>query len=82
MNQVLQPYLKKFVLVFLDDILIYSPSMETHIQHLDKVLSTLKEHQLYLKESKCTFAQPILEYLGYVISAQGVSTAPTKIQAM
>jgi hypothetical protein len=44
MNQVLQPYLRKFVLVFLDDILIYSPSMETHIQHLDKVLATLIEH--------------------------------------
>jgi hypothetical protein len=82
MNQVLQPYLRKFVLVFLDDILIYSPSMETHLQHLEMVLDTLRQHKLYLKESKCTFAQPSLKYLGHIISAQGVSTDPTKIQAM
>ena len=56
MNQILQPYLRKFVLVFLDDILIYSKTLEDHQQHLQQVLDTLRHHQLYLKESKCTFA--------------------------
>ena len=69
MNQILQPYLRKFVLVFLDDILIYSKTLEDHQQHLQQVLDTLRQHQLYLKESKCTFAQSSLEYLGHVISA-------------
>ena len=82
MNQILQPYLRKFVLVFLDDILIYSKSLEDHQHHLQQVLETLRKHQLYLKESKCTFAKPNLEYLGHVISAQGATTAPDKIKAM
>jgi len=69
MNQILQPYLRKFVLVFLGDILIYSKTLEDHQQHLQQVLETLRQHQLYLKESKCTFAQSSLEYLGHVISA-------------
>ena len=69
MNQVLQPFLRHFVLVFLDDILIYSSSMGDHIQHLQQVLETLRAHQLYLKASKCTFAQNSLEYLGHIISA-------------
>ena len=56
MNQILQPYLRKFVLVFLDDILIYSKTLEDHQQHLQQGLDTLRHHQLYLKESKCTFA--------------------------
>ena len=56
MNQILQPYLRKFVLVFLDDTLIYNTSLEDHQQHLQQVLETLRKHQLYLKESKCTFA--------------------------
>jgi hypothetical protein len=56
--------------------------MATHLQHLKKVLVTLRQHQLFLKTSKCSFAQPSLEYLGHIISEKGVSTDPTKIQAM
>jgi len=56
MNQVLQPFLRQFVLVFLDDILIYSKSIEEHIQHLQQVLETLRANKLYLKASKCSFA--------------------------
>ena len=56
MNQVLQPYLRKFVMVFLDDILIYSHSLEEHANHIELVLNTLREHQLYLKHTKCSFA--------------------------
>lgn len=64
MNHVFQPFLRKFVLVFLDDILIYSSTLEDHQNHLQQVLHVLREHKLYLKESKCTFAQTSLEYLG------------------
>ena len=71
MNQVLQPFLRQFVLVFLDDILIYSRSIEEHIQHLQQVLETLRTNKLYLKASKCSFAQQSLEYLGHIISDQG-----------
>jgi len=82
MNEILQPFLRKFVLVFLDDILIYSPSMDSHLQHLELVLQTMRKHQLYLKESKCTFARDSLEYLGHIISSTGVATDPSKISDM
>ena len=68
MNDILAPFLRQFVLVFLDDILIYSPTLESHVTHLTQVLEKLREHQLYLKRSKCSFAQHQLEYLGHIIS--------------
>jgi hypothetical protein len=76
MDQVLQPFLRKFVVVFLDDIFIYSNSLEEHMEHIQLVLNTLRQHQLYLKQSKCSFAQHKLEYLGHIISAEGVATDP------
>ncbi|RLN13363.1 hypothetical protein C2845_PM09G08930 [Panicum miliaceum] len=82
MNEILQPFLRKFVLVFLDDILIYSPSWESHLQHLRAVLSQLRSHQFYLKSSKCSFAQSQIEYLGHIISQDGVATDSTKTAAM
>ena len=82
MNDILQPFLRKFVLVFLDDIFIYSPTWEAHLDHLRKVLEQLRAHQFYLKTSKCSFAQTEIEYLGHVISQQGVATDPTKTSAM
>ncbi|KAI0510084.1 hypothetical protein KFK09_010684 [Dendrobium nobile] len=57
MNQVFQPMLRRFVLVFFDDILIYSRSLQEHLEHLRKVLSTLQHHQLYVNQKKCSFAQ-------------------------
>ena len=80
--EILQAFLRKFVLVFLDDILIYSNSWEEHIQQLKQVLDNLREHQLYLKPSKCTFGQDSLEYFGHVICSKGLSTDPSKISAM
>ena len=82
MNQILQPFLRKFVLVFLDDILIYSKSFTEHLKHLEQVLEVLQTNQLYLKQSKCSFAQTQLEYLGHIISAAGVATDPQKTHAM
>jgi hypothetical protein len=82
MNTIFAPLLRKFVLVFVDDILIYSPSLETHLSHLQDVFNILREHNFLLKMSKCSFAQQSLEYLGHVISAAGVATDPAKITAI
>lgn len=65
MNHILSPFLRKFVLVFLDDILIYSPTLDSHIEHIRLVLAKLREHQLFMKSSKCTFAKQQLDYLGH-----------------
>ncbi|WVZ94694.1 LOW QUALITY PROTEIN: hypothetical protein U9M48_040559 [Paspalum notatum var. saurae] len=82
MNTIFQPLLRKSVLVFVDDILIYSRTLEEHIQHLQQVFQILAEHQFFLKLSKCTFATQSLEYLGHIISAVGVSTDPAKVAAI
>ena len=72
MDSVLRPYLSKFVIVFLDDILIYSASKEEHLEHLTKVFDLLRSHKIYGKQSKCEFLKTKIHYLGHVISAQGV----------
>ncbi|KAJ4802055.1 polyprotein [Rhynchospora pubera] len=82
MNHVFKPYLRKFVLVFFDDILIYSPDEETHKIHLAKTLEVLQQHKLFAKRSKCEFGMLQLEYLGHIISQQGIATDPSKIEAM
>ena len=82
MNDVFKPYLRKFVLVFFDDILVYSRDMATHVLHLRSVLQVLLDHKLLAKRSKCTFACSKVEYLGHIISGHGVKTNPKKTQAM
>ena len=74
MNDVFKPYLGKFVLVFFDDTLIFSPFFELHLQHLRTILELLLNHQLFAKRSKCVFGCSEVEYLGHIISRQGVST--------
>ena len=73
MNRVFQPYLDRFVIIFIDDILVYSGSSEEHSEHLRIVLQTLRERQLYAKLSKCQFWLDRVAFLGHVISPEGVS---------
>ncbi|XP_062114995.1 uncharacterized mitochondrial protein AtMg00860-like [Humulus lupulus] len=82
MNDVFREFLRKFVLVFFYDILVYSASLELHLQHLDLVLSRLSQHQLFANKKKCLFGQSKLEYLGHIVSAEGVSADPLKLAAM
>jgi hypothetical protein len=82
MNSTSAPYLRKFVLVFFDDILIYSRSYEEHIHHIKLVLELLNRDHWKIKLSKCAFAQRQVSYLGYVISEKGVSTDPGKVSAI
>jgi hypothetical protein len=82
MNGVFRDYLDKFVIVFLDDILVYSKSEEEHEQHLRMVLQVLKEHQLYAKLRKCSFYQRQIHYLGHIISEEGITVDPEKVEAI
>ena len=82
MNNVLAQFLRKFALVFFDDILIYGKSLSEHVTHLRSVLEVLRANKLFAKLSKCTFAQSEIEYLGHVINQDGVATDPAKISAI
>ena len=82
MNRVFQLYLDRFFIVFFDDILVYSGSLEEHLEHLRIVLQTLRERQLYAKLSKCQFWLDRVTFLGHVISSEGVSVDPQKIEAV
>ena len=82
MNRIFQPYLDQFVIVFIDDILIYSGSKEDHEEHLRVVLQILRENQLYAKFSKCKFWLDSVAFLGHVISVEGVYVDPQKIEAI
>jgi hypothetical protein len=82
MNGVFLEYLDKFVIVFLDDNLIYYKSEEEHEHHLRMVLQVLREHQLYSKLSKCSFYQKQIHYLGHIISKDGITVNPEKIEAI
>jgi hypothetical protein len=79
MNDVLSPYLRRFVLVFFDGILIYSSSWAEHLQHVPIIFNELREHHLHLKRSKCTFGTTSVVYLGHVISAEGVGMDADKV---
>jgi hypothetical protein len=80
MNSVFMPELDKFVMVFIDDILIYSKNEEEHAQHLRIVLTRLREHRLYAKFSKCTFWLEEIQFLGHVLSVRGIAVDPSKVK--
>lgn len=82
MNQIFQDFLRKFVLVFFDDILIYNASWSTHLQHLQQVLSIMQEHQLHAKLSKCAFGTQQIAYLGHMVSSSGVHMDPDKVESV
>jgi hypothetical protein len=82
MNSIFADHIRKFVLVFMDDILVYSKDFGQHLQHLTIVFDILRQHQLFAKFSKCSFAQTQLEYLGHIISDQGVATDVEKTRVM
>ncbi|GJV25313.1 putative reverse transcriptase domain-containing protein [Tanacetum coccineum] len=81
MNHVCKPYLDKFVIVFIDDILIYSRNKEEHPDHLRIILELLKKEKFYAKFSKCDFWISIVQFLGHVIDSQGIYVDPAKIEA-
>ena len=82
MNNVFQPFLKKFILIFFDDILVYSSNLDGHLQHLHTVFQTLLHHQLYVKYSKCAFGTTSIEYLVHIISQKGVAMDEDKVLCM
>ena len=82
MHEVLKPFLGKFVVVYLDDILIYSKNLHDHLNHLTSVFEVLREKKLYAKLEKCYFLVPSVTFLGYVISKDGVSVDHSKVEAI
>jgi len=82
MNDVLRPFMRRFILVFFDDILIYSASWADHLRHLQVVFAVLQQHRLFVKRSKCAFGECSIAYLGHVISDAGVAMDPDKVLAV
>lgn len=82
MNSVFRQHLHKFVLVFFDDILVYSRTWQEHLEHVRIIFDLLQQHRLFVKKKKCEFGREELEYLGHIISAAGVKVDQSKIKAM
>jgi hypothetical protein len=82
MNHIFRGQLRKYLLVFFDDILIYNKTWDEHLAHLGKVLDIMKAQSLYAKESKCEFGMRELLYLGHIINGQGVQVHEEKIRAI
>lgn len=82
MNSLLQPYLRKGVLVFFDDILVYNPTWRDHVERLKKVLQLLEQHWWVANKKKCEFGRQLIQYLGHQISKKGVEMDKEKIKAV
>jgi hypothetical protein len=82
MNDIFREYMDEFVVVYLDDILIFSKDQETHDKHVRLVLTTLREHGLYAKMEKCEFDKSSVAFLGYVISPDGIFMDKSKVETI
>ena len=82
MNRVFRSYLDKFVVVFIDDILVYFETREEHAEHLTMVLQILRDHELYAKREKCDFWMTEVRFLGHLISQDGITVDPAKIDSI
>jgi hypothetical protein len=82
LHEIFRPYLRKFILVFFDNILVYSPSLQDHFEHLKLTLEVLRSNQLFAKKSKCRFGCNEIDYLRHLISAEGVKADGKKLSAM
>lgn len=82
MNLVLRPFIGKFIVVYFDDILIYSKFKDDHLIHLREVLTVLKENKLYINLKRCTFVTSRLVFLGYVVAAEGIHVDEEKVKAI
>ena len=81
-NEVLRPFLNRFVIAYIDDILIYSPTWSDHVSHVRQVLARLLQHRLYVKAENCEFHQTEVRFLGYILDAKGSRMDQTKITAV
>lgn len=81
-NAMLRDMLGKFIIIYINNILIYSPSLASHVDHIKEVLSCLQEIQLHVKGEKCKFHTPNISFLGYIISNEGLIMDNTKVRAM
>jgi hypothetical protein len=82
MTQALRPFLGKFVVVYFDDILIFSKSVTVHLEHLRQVLETLRTEHLYINKGKCSFLEQKTNFLGFIVSHKGVEADSSKVQAI
>jgi hypothetical protein len=82
MDEVFQDYMDKFIIVYLDDIVVYSKTLDEHLRHLDQVFSRLREHKLYAKLEKCQFMQKEIKFLGHLVSSTGIRVNPEKVKAI
>ncbi|GJY21313.1 putative reverse transcriptase domain-containing protein [Tanacetum coccineum] len=82
MNRVSEPYLDKFVIVFIDDFLIYSKNKQEHEEHLKLILELLKKEELYAKFSKCEIRIPKVQFLSHMIDSKGIHVDPAKIESI
>jgi Reverse transcriptase (RNA-dependent DNA polymerase) len=82
MNNIFYDFIDEFMVVYMDDLLIYSKNEEEHLKHVEKVLKRLKEHRLYVSPKKCVFMSTEMEFLGFIVGKYGLRVNPRKIEVI